>query len=147
MSAPQYRHEYVSASVSMGPIITGAVWDLDLWVTNRGYTTEFFQVQLIRGQPTVEAILSNPYAVDSLHSVGYSLGAEADPGITSWQMWWARIFTTSLNLVPTLRFHVENPPFPIPQFFFGPGDFAVFPYQVLPSATGTTSGSGGAGTA
>ena len=146
MPAPQYRHEYVSASVSMGPIITGAVWELTLWMTNRGYTTESFQVQLIRGVPSGESILSNPYAVDSLKAVGYGLGAEADPGIIAWEMWWARIFTTSLNLVPTLRFHVEDSAPPVPQFFFGPGDFAVFPYQVLPTSTGTTTG-GGAGTA
>jgi hypothetical protein len=144
--APHVNSGERNAAVTMGPIDAGAQWDLEFWVANRGNSTEFFQVQLVRGYPGWETILSSGYTVHPLKAVGYALGAEADPGITAWEMWWARIFTTSLNLVPTMRFHVQNPPGPMPQVFFSPGDFAVFPYQPLQSSTDTSTGTN-AGTA
>jgi hypothetical protein len=49
MAGPQYKHEYVSAAVSMGPITSGTEWSLDFWLANRGATTEYFQVGLVGG--------------------------------------------------------------------------------------------------
>jgi hypothetical protein len=137
MAGPEYRYEYVSASVFMGPITSGTEWSLVITLANRGQTTEHFRVQFIRGpQPLhpFETFESGDYTVEPLRSGGYGLGNEADPGVVDWEQWWVRIFVTSRNLVPTMRFDVEEadpatPPAE-PEFFFGPGDFAVFPLQV-----------------
>jgi hypothetical protein len=135
MAGPEYRHQYVSAAVSMGPIITGTEWALDIFLANRGETIEHLRVQILRGGAIFETFQTDDVAVEPLRTGGWGFGFETDPGIADWELWWVSILTTSLNLVPTMRFHVENvdatPP-PVPEFFFGPGDFAVFPVRVLP---------------
>jgi hypothetical protein len=144
MATPEYLHEYVSASVEMYPITSGTVWELDITLANRGRATEFFKVQFVQAGDEEESFLTSDFSVAPGRTGGYGLGAETDPNVVAWEQWWARIFTTSLNLVPTMRFHVEgNPDPPVPEFFFGPGDFAVFPWLEWPPAVGidtTTSG-------
>jgi hypothetical protein len=129
MAGPQYRHEYVSAAVTMGPIVSGTPWALDIILANRGETTEYFRVQFLRGGAIFESIELDDLAIEPLRTGGWGFVAETDPGITDWELWWVSIVTTSLNLVPTMRFYVDvdpgTPP-PVPEFFFGPGDFAVF---------------------
>ena len=122
-----FRHEYVSASVWMGPSTSGTDWSLTIWLANRGEVTESFQAQFVGRLPEAETFLTPEYQVEPLQTGGYGLGAETDPNVVAWELWWVRIFTTSLNLVPTMRFDVQgtqDPP--VPEFFFGPGDFAVF---------------------
>jgi hypothetical protein len=133
-----FRHEYVSAFVAMGPIASGQVWELTVWIANRGETTESFQVQFLgrlpQSDPEFQSIWSPEVAVAPLQAQGSGLGLETDPDFMAFEGWWARILTTSANLVPTLRFNVENTQNPpVPEFFFGPGDFAVFPVRpILP---------------
>ena len=129
MAEPEYQYAYVSAVVSMGPIVSGTEWSLDINVANCGSTAEHFRVQFVRGGQDVGTIEGDDHTVDPLRTGGYGLGAETDPGFVAWELWWVRIFVTSRNLVPTMRFHVDPTPPPVPEFFFGPGDFAVFPVK------------------
>jgi hypothetical protein len=131
MAGPEYRYEYVSASVAMGPIISGVEWSLDISMANRGETTEHFRVRFIRSTEPFEILDGEDHAVDPLRTVRHGLGVESDPGIQYWDQWWVSILATSRNLVPTMRFHVDPTPPPLPEFFFGPGDFAVFPLRVF----------------
>jgi hypothetical protein len=121
----------------MGPIVSGTEWSLDITLANRGETTEHFRVQFIRGDQIFETIPLADKAVDPLRTGRLGLGVETDPGIQAWEVWWVSIVVTSRNLVPTMRFSVyggpDTPP-PVPEFFFGPGDFAVFPLRVLPES-------------
>jgi hypothetical protein len=132
MTAPQYRHVYVSAIVSMGPIITGVEWELEVLLANRGETTEHCRVQFHDGEST-DIFEQDDMAVEPLRIGGGGLVAEANPGVRAWDLWWISILTTSLNLVPTMHFYVEDAnPVPVTECYFSPGDFAVFPIRPSP---------------
>jgi hypothetical protein len=128
----RYAYEYVSATVQMFPIEPGAVWELDIAMANRGTRTEAFRVYFIEAYSSLDpSVTDEPLAGTEITvepgTVGrIGLGAEVEPGLVDYEVWWARIFTTSRNLVPTMQFHVEDDPNAPPEFFFGPGDFAVF---------------------
>jgi hypothetical protein len=132
MAEPVYLHEYVSAVVPMGPIFTGTEWELDITLANRGGAVEYFQGQILGGGPNFEVINLGGGAIEPSRTGGWGFVSEVDPGIEGWDIWWFRISVTSLNLVPTMRFHIEGTPPspPVPEFFFGPGDFAVFPLRL-----------------
>ena len=125
MTAPEYRYVYVSATVSMGPIITGVEWELDVLLANRGETTEHFRVQFHDGE-SLDIFEQDDAAVEPLRIGGGGLVAEADPDVRAWDQWWISILTTSLNLVPTMHFYVEQTdpasPLPVPECYFSPGE-------------------------
>ena len=131
MAGPDYRYEYVSAAVPMGPITSGTEWSLEVLLANRGETTEHFQVTFRQGDGNFETFVMDDKAVEPLRVGGVGFADETDPGFTVWDLLWVTILVTSQNLVPTMRFDVqgEDTPPPEPEYFFGPGDFAVFPVR------------------
>lgn len=130
MESPEYLHEYVSAAVSTVANTTGANWNMDILLTNRGETTEHFRVQIRGGGLDPNTIDFDDFAVEPLR-IGVRVTKANGP---DWLIRWVSIVTSSLNLVPTMRFYVDvdqgiAPP--LPEFFFGPGDFAIFPIRPL----------------
>lgn len=133
----RYGHEYVSATVSLGPITAGSDWSLDFYLPNRGATVESFRVFVIRRGVDHDVVPSPEYNVNPGEVGAWAVGFEVEPGVIDVEQRWARIFTTSLNLVPTMRFHVTAagdaaPPFP--PVYFAPGDFASFAHPSGPLA-------------
>ena len=126
----KYRFEYVSP-VAWMTISPDLVWTLDFSLANRGRTEERFALLMTEfhfapDQPSFfsDDITSFPGRVFLVNSSFVGLGAVDDEG------WWARIYTTSRNLVPSIHFYVgsadgsESPSHP--DVYFGRGDFEVF---------------------
>jgi hypothetical protein len=131
VESPEYLHEYVSAAVSTVADTTGANWNMDILLTNRGETTEHFRVQVRGGGSNPSTIDFEDFAVEPLRT-GIRVTKANGP---AWLTRWVSIVTTSLNLVPTMRFYIDvdqgvHPP--LSEYIFGPGDFAVFPIRLLP---------------
>jgi hypothetical protein len=130
-----FRYEYVSGSAqvtvaSEGDIETGSA--VRTYVTNRGGTDGVARVIL-----SVGVSFENPPAYDSGEITlvpGQMWANDFFPDLDHVGLYCARIFTTSVNLVPSLR--ISNPPasaggFP-DEVYFAPGDFAVFTLPWLP---------------
>ena len=126
----KYRFEYVSP-VAWMTISPDLVWTLDFSLANRGRTEERFALLMTEfhfapDQPSFfsDDITSFPGRVFLVNSSFVGLGGVDDEG------WWARIYTTSRNLVPSIHFYVdsadgsESPSHP--DVYFGRGDFEVF---------------------
>jgi hypothetical protein len=126
----KYRFEYVSpvAWMAMSP---GLVWTLDFSLANRGRTEESFALLMTEfhfapDQPSFFSsdITAYPGRVFLFNSSFVSLRGGDEEG------WWARIYTTSRNVVPSIHFFVdsaddsESPSHP--DVYFGRGDFEVF---------------------
>jgi hypothetical protein len=123
-----FRYEYVSG--------VGAVFELnessvEINVANRGGTEGVFRAFL--SQQNVTKFDSGDISVAPGH---LSITAFVPHSATDLGQYWGRIFTTSANLVPSMRIwrtQVENEP-PISDVYFAPGDFAVFelPWRPFP---------------
>ncbi len=115
-----FRYEYVSGVGSVFEI-QGSV--VDIMVTNRGAVDGIARAYLSQGNTTKFDSDNGTVGPGDLWSVGYSPETPEDLG-----QYWGRIFTTSADLVPSMRIwrsQVENEP-PISDVYFAPGDFAVF---------------------
>ena len=123
-----FRYEYVSG--------VGAVFELhessiEIFVTNRGVAEGVFRAFISQRNVTKFDSGDISVAAGGLSNTGFAPSDAADLG-----PYWARIFTTSANLVPSMRIwrtQVENEP-PISDVYFAPGDFAVFelPWRPFP---------------
>lgn len=120
LSWVNFQYEYVSG--------VGAVFELrdsfvEITIVNRGVTEEVFRASLTQGNMTKFDSGDISVAPGNLSGTGFGPQSAEDLG-----QYWGRIFTTSANLVPSMRIwrqQVENEP-PISDVYFAPGDFAVF---------------------
>jgi hypothetical protein len=132
-----FRYEYVSGSMAVlsaseGDIETGSA--VRSYVTNRaggeGVARIILNVQSLENAPAFD---SGQVTVGP----GQMWSGDFFPDNEHLGLYCARIFTTSLNLVPSLR--ISNPPpsdvpggsFP-DDVYFAPGDFAVFTLPFIP---------------
>jgi hypothetical protein len=124
-----FRYEYVSGVGSVFELRESSV---EINVTNRGATKEVFRAFISLRKVTKFDSGNLSVAAGDLSTTGWGPPqSQADFG-----PYWARIFTTSANLVPSMRIwrtQVENEP-PISDVYFAPGDFAVFelPWRPFP---------------
>jgi hypothetical protein len=134
-----FRYEYVSG--------VGAVFEVNesvvqINVVNRGATEGVFRAFL--SQENVTKFDSGDISVGpgQLSITEFQPHSPADLG-----QYWGRIFTTSADLVPSMRIwrtQVENEP-PVSDVYFAPGDFAVFelpwrPWPFPPIPVGPAEG-------
>lgn len=123
-----YRYEYVSGVGSVFELRESVV---QINVVNRGgsdgvaraYLSEENVTKFDSGEATI--------APGHLWITEWEPSTPADLG-----QYWGRIFTTSRNLVPSMRIwrtQTENEP-PVSDVYFAPGDFAVFelPFRPFP---------------
>jgi hypothetical protein len=123
-----FRYEYVSG--------VGAVFELhessvEIHVANRGGYEAIARAYLSMHNQTKFDSGDGTIAPGDVWFTAYVPQDSEDLG-----PYWARIFTTSRNLVPSMRIwrtEAENEP-PISDVYFAPGDFAVFelPYRPFP---------------
>jgi hypothetical protein len=123
-----FRYEYVSGVGSVFELGSSVV---QINVANRGGTEGVARAFLSQQNATKFDSGDGTIAPGDLWLTEYEPGSEWDLG-----QYWARIFTTSANLVPSMRIwrtQVENEP-PISDVYFAPGDFAVFqlPFRAFP---------------
>ena len=117
----QFRYEYVSGVGSVFELRDSVV---EIYVVNRGGTQGVARAFLSQGNTTKFDSGDQTIAPGDLWITGYGPSSVGDLG-----SYWGRIFTTSADLVPSMRIfrqQVENEP-PISDVYFAPGDFAVFP--------------------
>jgi hypothetical protein len=127
---PSFRYEYDSPVIWMPP--SPSVWTLDFSFANRGAADQMFCILLTEfhfapDQPTSS---SGPDASLSgrIFLVNWTiemLGSSDSSG------WWARMFVTSRDVIPSLHVYADTPepdtdPPYYPDFYFSPGDFAFF---------------------
>jgi hypothetical protein len=123
-----FRHEFVSGAVELFEIRSSV---FQVYVANRGGTDAI-----------ARAIVWSWHSAGNVRSVKFDGGPRS---VTPGEVWsggfepdseqdlnslfWARILTTSLNLVPSARAfrspEVANKP-PVTDVYISPGDFAVF---------------------
>jgi hypothetical protein len=123
-----FRFEYVSGVGSVFELRESSV---QINVANRGGTDAVARAVVLDESVTKFDSGDATVAPGHVWFTGYSPQTAADLG-----QFWARIFTTSPNLVPSMRIwrtQVENEP-PISDVYFAPGDFAVFelPFRPFP---------------
>jgi hypothetical protein len=125
----KFRFEYVSPVLWLARSMS-EIWTLDFSFANRGTTEETF------------AILLTEFHFEQEQPTEYDPGATLHPGrvfLVNWsfellggddsdigfdQGWWARIYTTSRDVVPSIHFYAEDPR--DAEFYVAHGDFAVF---------------------
>jgi hypothetical protein len=137
--AGTHRFEYVSPIIWMPPM-SNTVWVLDVSSANRGLSEEtvsfiFTEFHFAPDQPSsfVPGGTVFPGRAFLLNMSFETLGGDAN----EYQGWWVRVFTSSRNVVPSIHFYgvevVNSPVEPsYPEFYFSPGDFAVFDVFDLP---------------
>ena len=123
-----FRLEYVSGVGSVFELRQSSV---EIWITNRGGSEGVARAFLSKENVTKFDSGEATVAPGATWVTGFGPSSPEDLG-----PYWARIFTTSANLVPSMRIwrtEVENTP-PISDVYFAPGDFAVFelPFRVFP---------------
>ena len=137
-----FRFEYVSP-VMWTQLTSGAVATFDFSLANRGRTEERFGIIVteFEFEPQQPSVL-DPGAVvypGRAFLVNWSEevlgGSDSDTSYD--QGWWARIYTTSRDVVPSIHFYGSDGS---PEFYFSPGDFAVFdlPGGFVPPVIGPT---------
>jgi hypothetical protein len=123
-----FRYEYVSG---VGSVFELGESSVEIAVANRGGSDGVVRAYLSQRNTTKFDSGDATVAPGHLWFTAYVPTGPEDLG-----PYWARIFTTSANLVPSMRVwrtQVENQP-PISDVYFAPGDFAVFqlPFRPFP---------------
>lgn len=130
-----FRHEYVSGAVELFLLESSSFM---LYVANRGAT-----------DGVVRGVVWSWHPAGNVHSVRFDGGDqtvapgemwiggfEADSEVDLNSLFWARIYTTSPNLVPSAAARRPSgvDTTAVTDVYFGPGDFAAFelPFRVLP---------------
>ena len=126
-----YRYEYVSGGF---PLLRQVGYRIQIFVTNRGGTEG-----IARGYLSLSGAggVSDLTIFDS-DEMGVAPGASASSAIVPLLeqdelTCWARIFTTSQNLVPSVQVFQDTTP--LSQWiYYAPGDFSEFiiPYRPFP---------------
>jgi hypothetical protein len=130
-----YRYEHVSGVLLLDATSSDYPNTIDFFFANRGGTVEVARAVLYKNNETM--MDSGDRSVDPGGVTGFGFVDENPNEVNRW--FWARIFTTSINIVPSVRLSVQviqdgqgQPP--IWQTYIAPRDFAVFelPYGQLP---------------
>ncbi len=127
-----YRYEYVSGGI---PLLRQTNYKFQIYVVNRGGTEGTAQGYLSHSGGA--GGISDLTFFDSLE-MGVAAGGSASSAIAPLLdqdavICWARIFTTSQNLVPSLQVFQDTTPLS-PWIHYAPGDFSEFtlPYRPFP---------------
>lgn len=127
-----YRYEYVSGGI---PIQEKTNYKAQIFVVNRGGTSGAARGYL--SLMTGEGGVPDPTVFDS-GEMDIFHGASASSQLASLLVedsviCWARIFTTSQNLVPSLHVFQDTSP-PSQSVYYAPGDFAeyILPFRPFP---------------
>jgi hypothetical protein len=141
-SWPSFRYEFDSPVIWMPP--APSIWTFDFSFANRGAVDQLFYILLTEfhfasDQPTNDAG-PNTSRAGRIFLVNWTiemLGSQDASG------WWARMFVTSRDVIPSLHAYADTPepdtsPPYYPDFYFSPGDFAFFeiPGGYRPPGTG-----------
>jgi len=126
-----YRYEYVSGGF---PLLKQVGFQIQIFVANRGGTEGIAQAYLSLSD---SGGVSDLTVFDS-GEMGVAPGASASSAIAPLILQdqltcWARIFTTSQNLVPSVHVFQDTTP-PSQWIYYAPGDFSEFtiPYHPFP---------------
>lgn len=131
----EFRYEYVSGVFLLDDERVNAIPSLDFFIANRGNTVESARGTLLEKDVTRLDSGDRTVSPGDVAAFGWARELE-DPDVDFRPWYWARIFTTSVNLVPSIRLDYQtlqggqSQP-PLIQAYVGPGDFAVFelPYR------------------
>jgi hypothetical protein len=133
-NAPSYRLEYVSGVFWLDQITDTTFSYVNVWLTNRGRTTETFKVVFnyvdAGGQGS---FAGDAKAVPPGGISGHGWTAEADPGVVAYESLWVHVLVTSRDLVPSIAYGLEHPTGPVfHNGYLSPGDFMVFDIHDVP---------------
>lgn len=130
---PSFHYEYDSPVIWMPP--APAVWTFDFSFANRGGVDEMFCILVTEfhfapDQPTF-LVPPTPSRGGRIFLVNWTIVGEAVEDAGDSTGWWARIFTTSRDVIPSLHAYADTPkpgidPPTFPDFYFSPGDFLFF---------------------
>jgi hypothetical protein len=129
-SWPSFRYEYNSPVIWLpwGP----SVWTFDFSFANRGVVDGLWYILLTEFHYAIDQPVKSIGPLPSLAGRIFLLN-EAIEFLDSPEGsgWWARMFVTSRDVIPSLHVYANtpqpdsNPPY-YPDFYFSPGDFAFF---------------------
>jgi hypothetical protein len=124
-----YRYEYVSGGF---PLLGQVDYKLMILVVNRGGTEGIAQGYVSRFGDSVVSDLTVYDSGEMSVPPGGSVTAIV-PSLEQDECYWARIFTTSQNLVPSVQVFQDTTPLS-PGIYYAPGDFSEFalPYRPVP---------------
>jgi hypothetical protein len=124
-----WNFEYVGPVIWQPP---NSVWSFDFSLANRGLSDESFCIILtvFQFEPDQPSEVTPVYTARAGRVFLENWTQERLAVTGEDNGWWARIFTTSRNVVPSIHVYGESlavpPPRPAPDFYVSPGDFAVF---------------------
>jgi hypothetical protein len=136
----EFRYEYVTGVFPLVLASPEYERSITFFFTNRGHTREIARVILLKGNETM--LDTGDRTIDPGGLDGYGFGDE-NPGEFR-PLFWARIFTTSVNVVPSVlvdAVETGQSQKPVWQAYISPRDFAVFelpyrPFQPPPIGPG-----------
>ena len=123
-----YRYEYVSGAF---PLLKQVAYRVQIYVANRGGTEGIAQGYLSLGTGSDVTDLTVYDSGEMAVAPGASASSAIVPLLEQDQLTcWARIFTTSQNVVPSLQVFQDNSSW----IYYAPGDFAEYtlPYRPFP---------------
>jgi hypothetical protein len=127
----EFRYEYVTGVFPLVLASPEYERSITFFFTNRGHTPEAARVILLKGNETM--LDTGDRTVDPGGLDGYGFGDENPDEVRP--LFWARIFTTSVNVVPSVLVDAvetgQSPQRAVWQAYISPRDFAVFelPYR------------------
>jgi len=136
-----FPFEYVSGVARLNQ----ATWGVEIYLVNRGRTEAIGRTSVIEALGAVtNGVFSNKERFSSGDQVvppgkyAFSQFQPSGPRVPEGEygLYWCRIVTTTRNLVPSVSFYrpSDDPAGTVPDFSFGPGDFAVFSPSSVPLA-------------
>jgi hypothetical protein len=143
MAPPRFEmtfpYEYVSGMARLNQ----ATWGVEIYLVNRGETEAMGRTSVIEALGALtNGIFENTERFNSGDQVvppghyGFSQFEPSGPHVEGGEygLYWCRIVTTTRDLVPSVSFYrpSDDPAGSVPDFSFGPGDFAVFSPSSVP---------------